>query len=240
MNDRTLPQPVAPGAATPWILYPGVHLGEGATVGAFCEIGVPPRGHEAGDLETHIGRQAVIRSHTVIYASNDIGDGFQTGHGVLIREANSIGHRVSIGSHTVVEHHVRLADGVRIHSQAFIPEFSVIEEEAWIGPNVVFTNAIHPRCPRVKDCLRGPIIRRGAKVGANATLLPGVEVGEMALVAAGAVVTRDVPAGAVVAGNPARVVKQVAELTCPYGLLEGPYGEQYAVFPGTTGKESSQ
>jgi acetyltransferase-like isoleucine patch superfamily enzyme len=240
MNDSALPRPAAPGAAPTWILYPGVYLGEGSTVGAFCEIGVPPRGHEAGALETHIGRQSIIRSHTVIYAGNEIGDGFQTGHGVLIREANSIGHQVSIGSHTVVEHHVRIADGVRIHSQAFIPEFSVLEEGCWIGPNVVFTNAIHPRCPRVKDCLRGPIIRRGAKIGANATLLPGVEIGEMALVAAGAVVTRDVPPATVVAGSPARVLKQVAELTCPYGLLEGPYGERYADYPGSAGTESSQ
>jgi len=239
MTDSALSQPVTPGARGTWILYSGVQLGEGTTVGAFCEIGVPPRGYDDGALETHIGRLAVIRSHTVIYAGNEIGDGFQTGHGVLIRESNSIGHQVSIGSHTVVEHHVRIAGSVRIHSQAFIPEFSILEEECWIGPNVVFTNAIHPRCPRVKDCLRGPIIRRGAKIGANATLLPGVEVGEMALVAAGAVVTRDVPPGAVVAGSPARVVKQVAELTCPYGLLEGPYGERYAVYPGTAGMEAS-
>jgi acetyltransferase-like isoleucine patch superfamily enzyme len=234
MTDSLVPQP------TTWILYPGVHLGEGTTVGSFCEIGVPPRGCDAGALQTHIGRLGVIRSHTVIYAGNEIGDGFQTGHGVLIREANTIGAQVSIGSHTVVEHHVRIADGVRVHSQAFIPEFSILEEDCWIGPNVVFTNAIHPRCPRVKDCLQGPVIRRGAKIGANATLLPGVIVGEMALVAAGAVVTRDVPPGTVVAGNPARVVKKVAELTCPHGLIEGPYGEQYAVYPGTAGTESSQ
>ena len=240
MNDSTLPQPARPGAAGTWVLYAGVHLGEGATVGAYCEIGVPPRGSEEGALETHIGRLAVIRSHTVLYAGNRIGDGFQTGHGVLIREANDIGHQVSIGSHTVIEHHVSIANGVRIHSQAFIPEFSVLEEACWIGPNVVFTNAIHPRCPRVKDCLRGPIVRRGAKIGANATLLPGVDIGEMALVAAGAVVTRDVPPGVVVAGNPARVVKQVAELTCPYGLYEGPYGERYAVYPDYGGMEDSQ
>ncbi len=240
MTDSTGPQPAAPGTAGTWILYPGVRLGEGTTVGAFCEIGVPPLSYGEGALETIIGRQAVIRSHTVIYAGNEIGNGFQTGHGVLIRESNTIGDNVSIGSHTVVEHHVQIAGGVRIHSQAFIPEFSVLEEGCWVGPNVVFTNAIHPRCPRVKDCLRGPVIRRGAKIGANATLLPGVVVGEMALVAAGAVVTRDVPPGTVVAGNPARAVKQVAELTCPYGLLEGPYGDRYAVYPGTTGTESSQ
>ena len=149
---------------------------------------------------------------------------------MLIRENNTIGDHVSIGSHTVVEHHVQIASYVRIHSQAFIPEFSVLQEGCWIGPNVVLTNALHPLCPRAKDCLEGPVIRRGAKIGANATLLPGIEVGEMALVGAGAVVTQDVPPGAVVAGNPARVIKHITELACPYDLVEGPYRDTYAQY----------
>jgi len=206
-------------------MYPNVYLGEGSVIGPFCEIGVPPRGVGDGELETRIGDRSIIRSHTVLYAGNVIGDDFQTGHGVLIRESNTIGDHVSVGSHTVVEHHVQIADRVRIHSQAFVPEFSLLEEGCWIGPNVVFTNALHPLCPKAKECLKGPIIRRGAKIGANATLLPGVEIGEMALVGAGAVVTHDVPAGVVVVGNPARAIKRVSDLTCPYGLLERPYGD---------------
>ena len=210
------------------LLHPNVILGQNTMIGAFCEIGAPPRGAASGELPTSIGDQSVIRSHSVIYAGNEIGHHFQTGHGVLIRESNTIGPHVSVGSRTVVEHHVQIGAGVRIHSQAFIPEFSVLEEGCWIGPNVVLTNAPHPLCPRAKDCLKGPVIRRGAKIGANATLLPGVEIGEMALVGAGAVVTQDVPPGAVVVGNPARVIKHVSELTCLYGLLEGPYGDAYA------------
>ena len=103
---------------------------------------------------------------------------------------------------------------MRIHTQAFIPEFSVLEEGCWIGPNVVLTNAKYPLSPGVKDQLAGPVIRKGAKIGANATLLPGVVIGENALVGAGSVVVRDVPPGAVVVGNPARVIRQIAEL--PY------------------------
>jgi acetyltransferase-like isoleucine patch superfamily enzyme len=113
---------------------------------------------------------------------------------------------------------VEIADNVRIHTHVFIPEFSVLEEGCWIGPHVVFTNAKYPLSPGVKDRLAGPIIGRGAKIGANATLLPGVKIGEHALVGAGAVVVSDVPAGAVVVGNPARVIRQVAEL--PYSLIE--------------------
>jgi len=208
-----------------WRRHANVELGADSKVDDFVIIGRPPRGKQEGELTTSIGDRAVIRSHTVIYAGNQIGDDFSTGHGVMLREENQIGHRVSIGTHTVVEHHVAIGDDVRIHSQAFIPEYSVLEEGCWIGPNVVFTNALHPLCPKVKQCLKGPTVRRGAKIGANATLLPDVTVGENALVGAGSVVVGDVPAGAVVAGNPARVIKQVSELDCPYHLIDRPYDE---------------
>ncbi len=207
-------------------LYPNVQLGQNVQLGDYVIVGVPPRGREPGQLPTLIGEGAVIRSHTVIYAGNRIGRGFQTGHGVMIREENDIGDEVSIGTQSIVEHHVRIGDGVRLHSQVFVPEHSVLEDGCWLGPNVVLTNARHPLCPRVKDCLRGATIRRGAKIGANATLLPDVTIGEMALVGAGAVVVEDVPARAVVVGNPARVVRTVDELTCLYGLCAGPYGDE--------------
>jgi len=148
----------------------------------------------------------------VIYAGNVIGAGFQTGHGVLVRESNEIGDDVSIGSHTIVEHHVKIGNRVRIHSGGFIPEFSVLEDGCWIGPCVVFTNALYPQSPSAKSNLKGPRIMSGAKIGANATLLPGVTIGKNALVGAGAVVVKDVPEGKVVVGNPARIVKEVSEI----------------------------
>lgn len=197
-------------------IYQNVQLGGDAVVEDFCLIGVPPRGAADGELAIVIGDGAVIRSHTVIYAGNRIGRRFQTGNKVNIRELNEIGDDVSIGTLSVVEHHVTIGNGVRIHTQAFVPEFSVLEDGCWIGPNVVLTNAKYPLSPGVKESLAGPTIRRGAKIGANATILPGVVVGEHALVGAGAVVVRDVPAFAVVAGNPARVIGQLADL--PYQL----------------------
>jgi acetyltransferase-like isoleucine patch superfamily enzyme len=148
----------------------------------------------------------------VIYAGNLIGHHFQTGHGALIRESNHIGDYVSIGSHSVVEHHVQIGNHVRIHSQAFVPEFSILEDECWIGPCVCLTNARYPRSAGVKDNLRGPRIGRGAKVGAGAVILPEVRIGAGALVGAGAVVTRDVPEGAVVVGNPSRILKQLSDI----------------------------
>jgi acetyltransferase-like isoleucine patch superfamily enzyme len=198
-------------------IHENVLIGPDCVVEDFCIVGAPPRGAREGELRTTIGEGAVIRSHTVIYAGNVIGRRFQTGNKVNIRESNRIGDNVSIGTLSVIEHHVEIADNVRIHTQVFIPEYSVLEEGCWIGPNVVFTNAKYPLSPGVKDRLSGPVVRRGAKIGANATLLPGVIIGEDALVGAGAVVVRDVPAGMVVAGNPARTIRRISEL--PYGTF---------------------
>ena len=199
---------------TTYRLYQNVVLGQDSEVEDFCIIGAPPRGKQDGELPTTLGDGAVIRSHTVIYAGNVIGRHFQTGNKVNIRECNRIGNNVSVGTLSVIEHHVSIGDNVRIHTQAFIPEFSVLEEGCWIGPNVVLTNAKYPLSPGVKDQLAGPVIRKGAKIGANVTILPGVVIGEEALVGAGAVVVNDVPPGAVVVGNPARVIRHLREL--PY------------------------
>src|SRR5262245_45430596 len=195
-------------------LYPGVRLGPQSIIEYYCIIGVPPRGAAEGELETVLGAEAHVRSHTVIYAGNIIGHGFQTGNKVNIRELNRIGDHVSVGTLSVIEHHVEIGHNVRIHSQAFIPEFSVLEDDAWIGPHVVLTNAKYPLSPGVKESLQGPRIKRGAKIGANATILPGVVIGANALVGAGSVVVKDVPDGVVVAGNPARIIRQISEL--PY------------------------
>jgi acetyltransferase-like isoleucine patch superfamily enzyme len=204
-------------------IFANVELGDGVQLGSFCVIGQPPRGKQDGELLTRVGSGSVIRSHTVVYAGNVIGERFSTGHGVMIREENRIGDDVSVGSNSIVEHHVSIGNGVRIHSQAFIPEYSVLEDGCWIGPNVVLTNAYHPMCPKAKECLKGPTVRRGAKIGANATLLPDITIGEDALVGAGSVVVDDVAPGAVVAGNPARVIKDISDLGCPYDLIDRPY-----------------
>jgi acetyltransferase-like isoleucine patch superfamily enzyme len=187
------------------------------TLGAFAIVGESPQGKKDANLPpTIIGDRANIRSHTVIYYGNKIGCNFQTGHGAMIRELNEIGDDVSVGTGSIVEHHVKIGNRVRLHSHVFIPEYSVLEDDCWIGPNVVLTNARYPKSPRVKDELFGPYIERGAKIGANCTILPGVRVGENALVGSGSVVTKDVPPDAVVVGNPAQVINHISNL--PYGV----------------------
>jgi acetyltransferase-like isoleucine patch superfamily enzyme len=195
------------------IIHANVVLGANHHIDDFVIIGVPPREPQPEAMETSIGAGAIIRSHTIIYAGNRIGVNFQTGHSVMIRELNEIGDNVSIGTHSIIEHHVKIGDGVRIHSNVFIPEYSILEEDAWVGPHAVLTNALYPRSPDAKANLRGPRLMKGSKIGANATLLPGVIVGRNALVGAGSVVVEDVPDGKVVVGNPARIIRDVSELS---------------------------
>ena len=196
------------------IVYSCADIGPETYIGPYCVIGAGLNGKGESQQPVSIGGGSVLRSHVVIYGGVRIGARFQSGHHVLIREETVIGDDVSIGSGSVIEHHATIGSRARLHSSVFVPEFTVIEDDAWIGPNVVCTNAKYPQSPRVKSELKGPRIMQHAIIGANATLLPGIIVGVRALVGAGSVVTRDVPDGAVVAGNPARFVKHLLEL--PY------------------------
>ena len=195
-----------------FIIHKNVTIGDNAKIGDFVIIGLPPNDKGDGELETIIGDGAVIRSHTVIYAGNKIGNNFQTGNAANIREENEIGDNVSIGTKSVVEHHVKIEDNVRIHSQAFVPEFCILKKNSWIGPNVVLTNARYPKSVNAKKNIKGVILEENSKVGANSTILPGVTVGKNSLVGAGSVVVKDVPANKVTAGNPAKVIKDIDTL----------------------------
>src|SRR6266404_6326016 len=185
---------------TTCIIHPNVRFGANHRVDDFVIIGAPPRETSPGELATSIGPNAIIRSHTIIYAGNTIGANFQTGHDC------------SIGTHSNIEHHIKIGNRVRSHSHVFISEYSILEDDAWVGPGAVFTNDLYPPS-RTVDALKGPHLMPGARVGANATLLPGVIIGRNALVGAGAVVVCDVPDGKVVVGNPARIIKDINELT---------------------------
>ena len=203
-------------------IFENVSLGDGAVVDDTVILGLPPRNAREGELPTIIGPGAVIRAYTVIYAGTTIGSRLSTGHGALIREDNVLGDDVSLGTHAVLEYGNRLGSRVRVHTACFL-ENALIEDDVVLGPHVVFTDDPHPACPRYRDCVGGAKVRRQASLGANVTVLPGVEIGERAVIGAGSVVAKDVPPDVVVAGNPAKVVKQVGELVCWPGFFERPY-----------------
>lgn len=159
-----------------------------------------------------IGAGATVRSGSVIYRGSVIGDRLETGHNVVIREENVIGDGFSIWSNSVVDYGCRIGNAVKVHCNVYIAQFTVIEDGVFIGPNAVLTNDLVPGNPISAASMRGPTLRRGAQIGAGAVLLPFIEVGERALVGAGSVVTKNVPAGAVVVGNPARVIGRVEDL----------------------------
>ncbi|MDR2829456.1 MAG: acetyltransferase [Methanobrevibacter sp.] len=150
-----------------------------------------------------IGKDHVIRSNSVIYNDVTIGDDFRTGHNVVIRENTNIGDDVLIGTNTIIEGNCVIGSNVSIQSNVYIPINSLIEDNVFIGPCVCFTNDRYP--VRVDYDLKGPKIRKGASIGANSTFLSNMEIGEGAMVAAGAVVTRNVPPFYLAIGSPAKI-----------------------------------
>jgi acetyltransferase-like isoleucine patch superfamily enzyme len=175
-------------------------------------------GRSIASLALRVGSHAVIRAHSVIYAGSQIGTHLETGHGVVIREENRLGDHLSIWNNSTIDYGCTVGNRVRIHCNVYVAQFTVIEDDVFLAPGVMIANDRHPIC---KDCMKGPTIKRGARVGINATLLPEIVVGEEALIGAGAVVTKDVPAGAVVVGNPARIIGRATDLTHSQSYLDG-------------------
>jgi len=158
-----------------------------------------------GCNEAIIGDRAVIRWGTVIYADVVIGDDFKTGHSVLIREKTVIGDRVLVGTNTVIDGNVEIGSFVKLESNVYIPTHTKIGSYVFIGPGAVLTNDRYPQRLRDEYEPIGPILEDSVTIGANATILPGVRIGEGSMVAAGSVVTKDVPPWHLAMGVPAQI-----------------------------------
>lgn len=123
-------------------------------------------------------------------------------YSVILAQAQ-IGKNCNICAHTLIENDVVLGDNVTVKSGVFIWDGITIQDNVFIGPNVTFTNDKHPRSKQYPEEFLRTIVKNGASIGANATILPGIKIGQYAMVGAGAVVTKDVPEKAIVVGNPA-------------------------------------
>jgi len=192
-----------------------VRLGPESNIDPGVILGYPP-GRPGTFGEVRIGRGARVRSGSVIYAAVEIGDDFETGHHAVVREDNRIGSHCTLWNNSTIDYGCVIGDRVLIHCNVYIAQFTTLEDDVFLAPGVTIANDPHPICTK---CMQGPTIRRGARIGVNATLLPLITIGENALVGAGSVVTGDVPAGMLVAGSPARVIGLVDAVECPFGIV---------------------
>jgi acetyltransferase-like isoleucine patch superfamily enzyme len=158
-----------------------------------------------------LGTGTVVSTGAIVFAGAQIGARVIVGDQSCIRERVTVGDDVVIGRGALVENDTTIGARTRIQAEAYITAYSTLEEDVFVAPCVVTTNDnFMGRTEKRLELMRGPTIRRAARIGGGAILCPGVEIGEEAFVGAGAVVTKDVPARALVVGNPARVLREVS------------------------------
>ncbi len=178
--------------------------GEGYDIETGCMLGVKYR----NDCQpVSLGKGARIRSGTIIYADVRAGDDFQTGHNVVVREHTTMGDHVAIGTNTVIDGNVEIGDYVKIMTNCYVPTHTVIGNRVFLGPNVTLTNDRYPLKMRDTYTPEGPIIEDYVTLSAGVVVCPGVRVGRNSFVAAGAVITRDVPPESMAMGVPARFTR---------------------------------
>jgi acetyltransferase-like isoleucine patch superfamily enzyme len=198
------------------IVHAGTIVGAGCLIEDHAVLGKRPRLARSSGAHGDVGRLAIaervtVCSGAVVFAGATLAEETIVGDQAFVRERSSVGAGSVIGRGSVVDNDVTVGARVRVQTNVYLTAFTIVEDDVFIGPGAITTNddtmARHaPQAP-----LRGPTLRRACRVGGGAVLVPGVEVGEEAFVAAGAVVTRDVAPRAVVMGVPARVVGEVRE-----------------------------
>ncbi len=199
------------------VVREGVVIGDGCVIGDGAILGKTPRlarrsTARRGELAALVLEDGVtIGAQAIVFAGSHVGAGAIIGDQAFVRERTTIGPETVIGRATGVDNDVSIGARVRIQSQGYVTAYSVIEDDVFFGPCAMTTNddtmARHPK----GQPLRGATLRRACRIGGGAVLLPGVEIGEEAFVAAGAVVTSDVASRKVVMGVPARMVREVPD-----------------------------
>jgi acetyltransferase-like isoleucine patch superfamily enzyme len=200
------------------IVFPGTLLGEGVKVLEHAVIGKQPslsprstaKREELAPAE--IGDGTIVSTGAIVFAGAKVGARVILGDQSCVRERVVVGDDVVIGRGSLVENDTAIGAMTKIQAEAYITAYSTLEEHVFIAPCVVTTNDnFMGRTERRHELIKGPTIRRGARIGGGAILLPGIEIGEEAFVGAGAVVTKDVEPRMLVVGNPARVMRPVPE-----------------------------
>jgi len=199
------------------VIHSGVVMGDNVTVADNTVLGKEP--FRASNSATtnlqplpplNIGEGTTIGASCVIYKGASLGDKCFVGDLATIRERTSIGERTIVGKGATVENGTTVGKKVKIETGAYITAFSTIEDYCFIAPEVTFTNDnFLGRTEERKKHFKGPTLKRGARIGANATILPGIVIGEDTLVAAGSIVTKDLQARKIYAGVPARYIREV-------------------------------
>ena len=200
------------------LVYPGTVLGEGVKVLENAVVGKQPSLSPRSTAKreplppAEIGAGTVVSTGAIVFAGSRIGARVILGDQSCVRERVTVGDDVVLGRGSLVENDTTIGAMTRIQAEAYITAYSTLEEHVFIAPCVVTTNDnFMGRTERRHELKKGPTIRRGARVGGGAVLCPGIEIGEEALVGAGAVVTKDVAPRTIVVGNPARVLREVHE-----------------------------
>jgi acetyltransferase-like isoleucine patch superfamily enzyme len=200
------------------IVYPGTVLGEGVTVLEHAVVGKTPSLSPRSTAKreplppVELGDGTIVSTGAVVFAGSRLGARVIVGDQACVRERCELGDDVVVGRGSFVENDTSIGARTTIQAHAYITAYSTLEDDVFIAPCVATTNDnFMGRTERRHALVKGPTIRRGARVGGAAILCPGIEVGEEAFVGAGAVVVRDVPPRAVVVGNPARQIREVPD-----------------------------
>jgi len=194
------------------VIHAGVQLGAGCRVEDLAVLGRQPRPAPTSTVKVPphlpplvIGAATTIGTSAVVYTGSTVGERCLIGDAAFVREQVQIGDRVIVGAHVTIENEVRIGHGVKMQTGAYITAWTVIEDDCFIAPCVVTTNDNYMGRTERRFAERGgAVIRRGARVGANVTLLPNIEIGSEAFIAAGSVVSRPVEPATLVMGSPAK------------------------------------
>ena len=200
------------------IVYPGTVVGEGCKILDYAVVGKQPTLSPRSTAKREdlppvvLGAGTIVSTGAVVFAGTTIGERVIVGDQACVRERCTIGDDVVIGRGSLVENDTSVGALTKIQAHAYITAYSLLEDNVFIAPCVITTNDNYMgRTEKRHELIKGPTIRRGARVGGGSVLLPGIEIGEEAFIGAGAVVLRDVPAKAVMVGSPARQIRDVPD-----------------------------